>query len=65
MIHTIANRLVGAFAAFAELQVPPAVIRPSVDVEGGASNEDDITMKLMVRLKSEQCKLMWTWWFLG
>jgi DNA-directed RNA polymerase beta' subunit len=30
-------------------QVPPAVIRPSVDVEGGASNEDDITMKLMVR----------------
>ncbi len=30
--------------------VPPCVIRPSVEMDGGASNEDDITMKLMVRL---------------
>jgi DNA-directed RNA polymerase III subunit RPC1 len=27
--------------------VPPVAIRPSVDMDG-ASNEDDITMKLMV-----------------
>ena len=29
------------------LPVPPVTIRPSVDMDG-ASNEDDITMKLMV-----------------
>jgi DNA-directed RNA polymerase III subunit RPC1 len=31
------------------LPVPPVTIRPSVDMDG-ASNEDDITMKLMVRM---------------
>ena len=30
------------------LAVPPVAIRPSVEMDG-ASNEDDITMKLMVR----------------
>lgn len=31
------------------LPVPPVCIRPSVEMEaGGGSNEDDITMKLMV-----------------
>jgi DNA-directed RNA polymerase III subunit RPC1 len=30
------------------LPVPPVCIRPSVEMDG-ASNEDDITMKLMVR----------------
>lgn len=30
------------------IAVPPVTIRPSVDMDG-ASNEDDITMKLMVR----------------
>jgi hypothetical protein len=31
--------------------VPPVAIRPSVEMDG-ASNEDDITMKLMVRSSS-------------
>ena len=32
------------------LPVPPVCIRPSVELEaGGGTNEDDITMKLMVR----------------
>lgn len=30
------------------MAVPPVAIRPSVEMDG-ASNEDDITMKLMVR----------------
>jgi DNA-directed RNA polymerase beta' subunit len=30
------------------IPVPPVAIRPSVEMDG-ASNEDDITMKLMVR----------------
>jgi DNA-directed RNA polymerase beta' subunit len=30
------------------ITVPPVAIRPSVEMDG-ASNEDDITMKLMVR----------------
>jgi hypothetical protein len=35
------------------LPVPPVCIRPSVEMEaGGGSNEDDITMKLMVRRPS-------------
>ncbi len=39
--------------------VPPVAIRPSVEMDG-ASNEDDITMKLMVRefksLSSRPCQ---------
>ena len=32
------------------LPVPPVCIRPSVEMDsGGGTNEDDITMKLMVR----------------
>lgn len=31
------------------IAVPPVCIRPSVEMDG-ASNEDDITMKLMVRV---------------
>ena len=32
------------------LTVPPVTIRPSVEMDtGGGTNEDDITMKLMVR----------------
>ena len=31
------------------MAVPPVAIRPSVEMDG-ASNEDDITMKLMVRV---------------
>ena len=31
------------------IAVPPVAIRPSVEMDG-ASNEDDITMKLMVRV---------------
>jgi len=30
-----------------DVAVPPICIRPSVEVEGGASNEDDLTVKLM------------------
>jgi DNA-directed RNA polymerase III subunit RPC1 len=34
--------------------VPPVAIRPSVEMDAGAgSNEDDITMKLMVRRAAE------------
>jgi DNA-directed RNA polymerase beta' subunit len=33
------------------LPVPPVAIRPSVEMDG-ASNEDDLTMKLMVRTSS-------------
>ena len=33
------------------LAVPPVTIRPSVEMDtGGGTNEDDITMKLMVRI---------------
>ncbi len=33
------------------VQVPPVCIRPSVEVDGGGgSNEDDITVKLGVRI---------------
>ena len=30
--------------------VPPVCIRPSVEMDTGGSNEDDLTIKLMVRL---------------
>lgn len=38
------------------VQVPPVCIRPSVEVDGGGgSNEDDITVKLGVRLLLKKC----------
>ena len=30
--------------------VPPVCIRPSVEMDTGGSNEDDLTIKLMVRM---------------
>jgi hypothetical protein len=39
------------------IAVPPLAIRPSVEMDG-ASNEDDISMKLMVRVRGGYvCKL--------
>lgn len=50
------------------MAVPPVAIRPSVEMDG-ASNEDDITMKLMVRVwgpvqasvlvRQELCLRLW------
>lgn len=38
------------------LPVPPVCIRPSVEMDsGGGTNEDDITMKLMVRPHTKYC----------
>jgi DNA-directed RNA polymerase beta' subunit len=43
------------------IPVPPVAIRPSVEMDG-ASNEDDITMKLMVRMRGRRSNLATNSW---